>query len=447
MATLACHAGRAAQMNRLNMSRLKSGLSRKNLDAGKLLAVCLAVFPLFVLTWQSWINACLLLALLLSLYILVKDRLQGATPAAKPDPWLRGFVLVMGAPAAAIFLGQLFRQEFTWPYYDSASKFLFAIPLVLAMIRWRINAIRFIEYAVPAAIFITAIRVFMHPEAGWGVERMTTYFVDPLTFGGICLTLALICLVAIDLHKPDRAWVRLYKFAGFAVGMYLSFLSGSRTGWLALPIVLWLWLRFRCHISHRLILAAVVLACAAVYLSVPVVKLRLDTAVSELLHYQWDKVNPDTSVEMRLSFYRIGWYLFGHSPFGGWGDKGFQSMLQAPALQKFASPYTLEFTLSAGFHNEIVTNMVRSGIWGLLSSLALFLMPMALFIKGLRSHSTVIKSHAVLAASYFICVIVSGMSTEVFNLKYTASFHAMMLACFTGTLLMLMRADQTRKNI
>lgn len=425
------------------MPDLKSYLNRENLAIDKLFVVCLATFPLFVLTWRGWINACLLLALLLSLYILFRYKPSEAIFAAQSDPWLRAFALTMIAPVAAIFLGQLFRQEFVWSYYDSASKFLFAIPLALAVLRLRINAIRLIEYAVPATVFITAIKILMHPEAGWGLERMTTYFVDPLTFGGICLTLALICLIAIDLNQPDRAWVRLYKFAGFMVGLYLSYLSGSRTGWLALPIVLWLWLRFRHNISHKIILALVALICASAYLSMPVVKLRLDLAISELMHYQWSSVNPDTSVGMRLSFYRIGWYLLAHNPFGGWGDKGFKAMLEAPSLLQFASPYTLRFTLSAGFHNEVVTNMVRSGIWGLLSSIGLFLMPMVLFIKGLRSQSAAIRSHALLAASYFICVIVSGMSTEVFNLKYAASFHAMMLACFAGTLLMLMHADQS----
>ena len=190
-----------------------------------------------------------------------------------------------------------------------------------------------------------------------------------------------------------------------------------------------------------MIFTAVVLFCGAVYFSVPIVKLRLDAGIGELMHYRWGGVNRDTSVGMRISFYRIGWYFFCQNPLGGWGDHGFKLLLSAPELRKFASDFTIGFTLSAGFHNEVVTNMVRSGVWGLISSLGLFLAPLALFVRGLRSPSAAVRSHALPALGYLVCVLVSGMSTEVFNLKYTASFHAMMLAGFAGSLLMLMRSE------
>lgn len=426
---------------------LKTGLPRSVLTADKLAILCLAVFPLFALTLRGWINACLLVALLLSMWVLVRDRKQQVHQASGQgaEIWLRVFFLALAAPMAAVFLGQLFRREFAWSNYDSASKFLFAIPLVLVILRNRINAVRFIEYAVPATVFITAFSALIHPDLKWGA-RLTTYFVDPLTFGSICLTLALISLVAIDLHKPDSGWVRLYKFAAFVTGLYLSFLSGSRTGWLAIPVVLWLWLRFKKNFPHWVILVAVALFCGAVYFSIPIVRLRLDIGVGELLHYRWDSINRDTSVGMRISFYRIGWDFFCQNPLGGWGDKGFKLLLSAPELEKFASDSTIGFTLNAGFHNEVVTNMVRSGIWGLISGLGLFLVPLALFVRGLRSPSGVVRSYALLSLCYLVCVMVSGMSTEVFNLKYTASFHAMMMASFAGTLLMLMRNRQSSQN-
>ena len=409
------------------------------------MALCLAAFPLFALTLRGWINACLLVTLLLSTYVLLRgDRKQvGAVSAEGTQLWVRIFSLALAAPVAAVFLGQLFRGEFVWSYYDSASKFLFAIPLLLVILRKRINVIRLLEYAVPAALFITGLSMLIHPNLQWGPDRLTTSFVDPLTFGSICMTLALISLMSIDLHKPDPAWVRFYKLGGFAIGLYLSFLSGSRTGWLALPIVLWLWLRFKRNVPHWMIFVAVALFCGAVYFSVPIVKLRIDVGIEELMHYRWDEMNRETSVGERISFYRIGWYLFCQNPLGGWGDHGFKLLLLAPELRKFASDATIGLTLSAGFHNEVVTNVVRSGAWGLISSLGLFLAPLALFVRGLRSPSAAVRNHALPALGYLVCVLVSGMSTEVFNLKYTASFHAMMLAGFAGTLLMLMRSEHS----
>jgi O-antigen ligase len=431
----------------LNTRILTEKLSGATFGPDKLLIVCLALFPVLTLTLRGWMNACLLLAFCLSLYILVSDKNRKMDFAADADAqWTWAFVIAMAAPLAAIFLGQLFRQQFAWADYDSASKFLLAISVALVIIKHRINAVGLIAYAIPAAVLIAAISVSIHPDLKWG-GRITTYFVDPLSFGSICLTLALVSLVSIDLGKPDTFWIRAYKLAGFVIGLYLSFKSGSRTGWLALPVVLWLWLWFRKDIPRWLIFTAAVLFCAIIYFSADIVKLRIDAGVNELLSYRWNSLNQDTSVELRISFIRIGWSLFSQNPLGGWGDRGFKLLLDAPELHKFASAYASDFTWNAGFHNEIVTNMVRSGIWGLFSSVALFTIPLALFIKGLRSRSVIVRNHALLAASYLICVIVSGMSTEVFNLKYAASFHAMMIAVFVGTILVLMRSEEISKSI
>lgn len=416
--------------------------------AEKALIICLALFSVLALTLRGWSNACLLLTFFLALYLLFGDQKRQSYFICGTDSrmWTYALAVAFVAPLIAIFLGQLFRHQLHWPSYDSPSKFLLALPVAWIIARHRINAMKLAVHAIPVGVFIAAISVAIHPDPKWGAERITTYFVDPLTFGSICLTFALISLCAIDLDGQDVRWVRIYKFAGFAIGLYLSFKSGSRTGWLALPIVLWLWLRYRRNIPHWLIFSVVTLACAAIYFSVPIVKMRMDAGIGELLHYRWNGMNGDTSVGMRISFLRIGWYLFSQNPLGGWGDHGFKPLLDAPELQRFASAFTSNFTFNAGFHNEIVTNMVRSGIWGLLSSLALFIIPMGFFIKNMQSSSSILRNHALVAVSYLTCVIISGMSTEVFNLKYTASFHAMMIATFAGTLLASMSPEESREN-
>ena len=355
--------------------------------------------------------------------------------------------MAMSAPLVAIFLGQLFRQEFAWPNYDSASKLLFAIPIGLVIIQNRINAVKLLEYAIPTTVLVTALSGLVKLNLVWGAPRITTYFVDPLSFGSICLTLALFCLVSIDLDKSDSLWARLYKLSGFVIGLYMSFISGSRTGWMAIPIVLWLWMRFKKNIPHWIILTVVTFFCVAVYFLMPLVKMRIDTGMTELLNYQWDSINRNSSVELRISFARIGWFLFCQNPLAGWGDNGFSSLLNAPELRQFATAEAGEFVLKSGFHSEIVTNMVRSGIWGLLSSIAIFVVPLTFFIKGLRSQSLIVRNYALVAVSYFICVIVSSMSTEVFNLKFTASFHAMMMISLAGTLIVLMSSEQSPKSV
>jgi O-antigen ligase len=301
-----------------------------------------------------------------------------------------------------------------------------------------------LEYTVPTTVFVTALSAFLHPNlsyTGSGVERITTYFVDPLTFGSICLALAMFSLVSINAGKVDPLWLRVYKLCGFFFGLYMSFISGSRTGWMAIPVILWMWLRFRKNFPHWLIFLSVFAFCLAVYFLIPVVTIRVDLGVHQFLHYHWNAMNSDDPIESRIAFSRIGWFVFEHNPLGGWGDKGFKCLLDAPELKRFAPESTRYLPYQAGFHNEVVTNMVRSGIWGLMSSLALFFVPISLFVNGLRSQSALTKNHALIGISYMLCILVSAMSTEVFNLKFTAAFHAFMIASLTASFLVLTHAD------
>lgn len=428
----------------MNVSSLGKKFSTEFASAENLLVLSLALFPVFSLSLHRWINGSLFIAFGIAIYILIRDKNRQIKfiPERVTRVWMIVLMIALFAPVAAIMLGQIFRQDFIASAYDNASRFLLGIPIALVIVRKRINVVKLLEYTIPAGIFFAALGAYINPNPDFDAGRVSTYFVDPLTFGSICLTMALISLVSIDLNEPDKLWLRFYKLCGFAVGLYLAFLSGSRTGWIALPIVLWFWLRLRKNIPHWAIFVLVAAICAAAYYFVPLVHARINIGMHELINYQWYEVNPDNSVGMRISFIRIGLFIFAHNPLGGWGDRGFEHLLNAPELQRFATEFTQDFAFQHGFHNELVTNMVRSGIWGLFSSLALFFVPLACFAKGLQSQSDVVRNHALVGASYLICILISGMSTEVFNLKFTASFHALMIASLVASLLVLMSSHR-----
>jgi O-antigen ligase len=421
------------------LPNLKSFVAQCRAD--RFFVLCLAACPVLTLALRGWAGGCLFLAFLLALVMLA-----GGHGAAKVDPfWLRALLCTLAAPVAAVALGQIFRHEWSAPAYDSASRFLLAAPVALVIARNGVNFYKLLGFAAPAGIFVTALSVLSQSSFKYvtgDLDRVSTYFVDPLTFGSVCLALALISLVSIDAAGKDSWWLRAVKLAAFFCGLYLSLVSGSRTGWLALPVILWLWLRFRMSLPHWKIGTLVGAFCAAVYLLVPVAAMRIDLALDQLLHYRWDGLNQYQSVGSRVAFIRIGWFVFAHNPLGGWGDTGFRHLLDAPELLRFADETTRHMPYHAGFHNEIVTNMVRSGIWGLVSSVALFAMPLALFVKGLHMSSARLRNHALIGIGYVICILVSGMSTEVFNLKFAAAFHALMFSGLCASFLALAAAER-----
>lgn len=422
------------------------------ISAEWLLTASLTISPLFLLTVANWISGILFISCALSVYIITKAviRKSDIVPANISRNWLILLIAVLASPIVAVFLGQCFRMEFAWRYYDSPSRFLACIPILLAIVHCNINAVKLLGYSISAATFSALVSVTINPNVMFGSHRLTTHFVDPLSFGSLGLTLALFCLASINISNNESSTLKLYKFCGFGIGFYLSILSGSRTGWLAPPIAIFIWLLFRDYHRRFLNLALAIgvpfiLSIAAFY-HFPIVQQRVVLTANQLLAYHWNELNPDNSTSMRITFCRIALLLFAQRPFGGWGDTGFSHFMNTPDIARFASQNTRDYVLGSGFHNEIMTNIVRSGIWGMISSISIFLVPAMFFIRGLSSKLLPIRRLAILGCSYLVCTFISGMSTEVFNLKFTASFHALMITCIAGSLLLAMYSGNDSKN-
>jgi O-antigen ligase len=144
-------------------------------------------------------------------------------------------------------------------------------------------------------------------------------------------------------------------------------------------------------------------------------------------------VNIDNSVGMRLSFARMGYYLFTLRPFSGYGDHNFKDRINDPFPSSFTTQYTRDFPVNAGFHNEFTTNMVRSGIWGFISTALLFFVPLGIFAYALKQ--SICNDIALFGLAFVICELISSISTEVFNLKFTATLYSFIIAILCGTVI------------
>jgi O-antigen ligase len=230
-------------------------------------------------------------------------------------------------------------------------------------------------------------------------------------------------------------------FIAVLTGLYLSVMSGSRTGWLGLPFFLFIWIRYfawQQYGKDGAILGALLLL-GGIFLFMPLQPLLVEKfylALSEISNYHWNSLNPDNSVGMRISFYRMAIYYFFENPFKGWGDLGWMELSNSPEISQYASAYTRDYAKN-GFHNEVFTNAVKSGIWGLISSIALLFIPIA-FAINIQSKSTsyTLKFPTLFLLIFMTHMIVAGISTEVTNLVFLASFIGLSLSIIIGDTLM-----------
>lgn len=396
--------------------------------ADALLIAGISLFPLFYMTYRGWTNrwlvALFVLALVFSIFNwkLIKKELD--------DRFCKLLILTLASPFLAILLSQLLRNDININAYDGPLRFLLAGLIFLYLKHKQVDFLYIFQYIAPISLLIAVGAIFYYPETSnyWG-GRYASYFVDPLTFGGYALVIGFTCLFLLNVKK-DTLFLSALKSLGFACALFLSVGSGSRSGWMAIPFVLALWVFINRKNTKLVINASLILIFAliiALFLNENL-QHRVLSIFQEIYAWFTNQANKEEgSGGMRLTIWGMSWVLFLESPLYGYGDPvGYKHLLDQPLLTSFAGPNALG-AITLGPHHEIFGQMLRSGIFGLVAGLLLFFAPIIVFIQQLRRNSQNLAAQVGLA--FVLGLFICSLSIEVFNLKYTTSFYALMLAC------------------
>jgi O-antigen ligase len=402
------------------------------------------VSPVFLLTVKHWTNLVVLIVFIGSLFFLLKNKECSLQETVEIRRWRWIVALTLIGPVLAVGMGQMLRGEFYPPNFDAPLRIALCSPIFLATsFGWFHRNDRdpitffWVKYTFPGMLLWTFID---RPSwsTSWGANRITTYFVDIITFGSLTLVSSLLSLAALSFfwHKLIIRH-RIFLVIAIFSGLYLSVMSGTRTGWLVLPLFLFIWYRHFALLQYgkeKAFLGALLLM-VGILLFIPfqqvlVEKIYLTT--SEIGNYRWNSLNPDNSVGIRISLYRMAVFYFLENPFKGWGDLGWMRLIDTPEISQYATSFTRHFAKN-GFHNEILTNAVRSGIWGLISSCALIFTPIV-FVMNIQSKSisSNLKFTSLFLLIFMTHMIVAGMTTEITNLVFLASFIGLSLSVFIG---------------
>lgn len=378
-----------------------------------------------------------------SLFFLLQKKEIAPQDSYEVKRWRWIIALTLIAPVLAVGMGQLLRSELYPPNFDAPLRIALCTPIFLAISRgWlyraRTEAITFlwVKYSFPLALIWTFI-----DRPSWTdkwPQHITTYFVDPLSFGSLTLLFGLLSFAALSFFWYRISWfARLILLLAVVLGFYLSVKSGSRTGWLNLPVFIAIWFfgfAFQTLGSLRslLILFGLSLIAGVFINSSPFFISKIVAAINEVSGYQWNTRTTEGSAGIRLTFYRMAVFYFLHSPLQGWGDLGWQALSNLPEITQYASEHARQFPEN-GFHNEILTNSIRSGVWGLTSSVAFFFCPILWSVRKLRQHSTLEESFLGFFILFFMLhLFLAGMTTEVTNLVFLASFSGLSIAVMLG---------------
>lgn len=212
---------------------------------------------------------------------------------------------------------------------------------------------------------------------------------NAIIFGNLSMLLGVmsLSLALARLLKRSQGTDLLGKVAWAAglAGVLASLLSGTRGGWIGLPVVLWIIYRaYAKEMSRRLLirLSGGVVVLTIVVLTIPQlgVSSRIYQGFNGLEQY-FNGGNAGTSVGIRLDMWRGGSWLFLDKPWFGWGEGGLEAerdrYVALGRLHQGVSVYDQ-------LHNDIIDTAARRGLIGLAFLGLLYVVPLWSFGRRIR---------------------------------------------------------------
>jgi len=383
----------------------------------------LLCYPALLFLIRGGMNGALFILTILGLFLLI-SRKAYKNKFDKEDKY---FCLAMASGLIAILLSQLYHHDMIARYFDSDSRFLLAIPVLLALRHTNIRILSIMQYAFPLGAIAALLAVWV-TNSGVKADASTS-FMNHIHLGDMALLLGFLSVFSVNWTGRDYLLVKLFKILGLIVGLYLSVQTGARGGWIAIPVFMFLfvYLRTTGKLFNKLILVMLSIGVVGLlgYFLIEPVHQRLWMIYSDLSKFSGG--HEDTSIGVRLQLWNAAFHLIAANPVFGVGAAGFARAMDGLSASGFITP------VAAGLgkgevHNEILAHTVRFGIFGLASILAVYFVPFAIFLRAARSKIYQQNVAAMMGMCVTLGFFVFGLTVETFDLKMTAAFYSLTVA-------------------
>jgi O-antigen ligase len=390
-------------------------------------AILLLSYPTLTLAVHGAASAMLIAAAVISLGVLVTSRRSIET-----DRLVTVTCVALACPLFGTLLSTLWHRELVLQILDAPSRFLICVPLLLVVRRLPGRLLAWSDLSFMLGAFSSLAVILLKPY-DWGAGRLGSSFLNPIHFGDIALLLGVLSIVSLNWWRKDTRVVKVLKVAGLFAGLFASQLTGSRGGWVAIPVMVALivYVRGRGRSGWRQAVLPVVVAAAlvAVYVSSAAVRERAHAVSMDLIHYSQGQ--KDTSIGIRLQLYEAALSVIPSHAIFGLGANGFanstQSLIDAGQLTPLAASFG-----RGELHSQLLAYTTNYGIVGGLAMLAIYLVPGMFFWKQLNSPERFRCRAAFMGLLFVAAFFVFGLTVETFDLKMTASFYATIVAILVG---------------
>ncbi|MDH2238584.1 O-antigen ligase family protein [Pigmentiphaga sp. GD03639] len=385
-----------------------------------LLAVLLALFPVFLLPKMSVSNALFTVLACWGLGCLLmpgRDRERWGTYWRSAGGLSLAFLLW---PLAVAIQQAVAGQPINIPYLFTRFVLLF----VLAWGLTRLGAKR-LEWmawgcaaaACYAAVWIHFATLEMRPD------HVGIYNIIP--FSNLALLMGALAAISIGWDEPRQYAIHGVKLLAMLAGMYVAYSGQTRGSWLAVPVLVCVVCASYRHGSRKLrvmALSALVVVGVSIAGTSDMVRERVAESVAALAG---GKNTLDSSSGGRIQVWHASLRLFAEHPWTGVGREHFRDALREQAK---AGLITREAAELAHSHNDILYAMAAYGVPGLIAVLTLYLAPAVFFGRRLRRADPRVACAAAMGLTTAVSFFIFGLTEAMFSISITNAFYVLIMA-------------------
>jgi len=252
------------------------------------------------------------------------------------------------------------------------------------------------------------------------LERPQAATSNAIHYGNVSMLLGMLSLSGLAWARAQRhraAWSTLL-LAGALAGIVGSVISGSRSGWLALPVcvcVLSFYYSKGRSIYYLTALISALVAMSVFFYVLPdhPVPQRMKAVLEDVKKFN-DNDNARNSIGQRLEMWRNAWALSNEHVLLGMGRAGYLDAKYKLAEEGKMDAYIRDYTNA---HNDYLDALVKRGVIGLMALLALFLVPISLFAQALRNGHANVQPNALAGVVLCTCYMIFGLTTSSLTLN------------------------------
>lgn len=309
-----------------------------------------------------------------------------------------------------------------WRHVDVISQLLVFLPTYFLFRKFKIR-LNTLFFAIPCSAIIGFIvaaydRLYLGLPLPFGNMIHIQAGDMALSLGWLSFPLFFYAL------KKKQNFLTALCVLGMLSGLGASVLSTARGGWISLPpVLIILFYIFRQQLSKKFIagLCALIVVGATALFVIPQTQVsqRIYQAHSDIVNY-FEKNNPNTSIGARFEMWKGALMMTQEHPLTGVGETAFKTYFRKYATEgKMAE----SASIYAHAHNLYLDHLAKNGIFGLLSLLTIFFVPLRGFRQASKSSDLTQKTIGALGITHIVAVLFYGMSEAFFSLHATQMFY------------------------